>query len=1072
MKKIYAFLLCLIMLNSFGQEGTIIPNFNYTGGSLQKIARASNGNILGLTHDNTVVRINALTGAITSFAIPHSATAIYGQSDGSILVGGNMNFSHTVNGITYRKILKYSSTGVFDPSFQCNITSYGEISVITEQPDTNPNPNNILVGSMTEVTQAQRLHRLSPNGTVDDSFLGFLPMDLINHGGIMAITTYSDGRILIGGNFTNYRGTVRNGIARLGVNGAVEPFNVTGFIGGVAAIAIQPDNKILIGGTFEHETTPATVKRYNLIRTDNAGVVETNFAPAFTNPLYVDYAYGINDIKIQSCGSKIIISGGIQKGIVRLNNTDGTDDATFNSGGAGFEMNGARQIILDPNDNIFTCGGPVYNATAVNQIVKLSGTSTLTAVPDAITLTIPAGSTTTSTLNVLANDKYNSIGATINNVDIHPALNPEIPGINFTYATGEITIAPNTTPGTYVYTYTICPKSGTAAACGCKTTTATITVIAGPPLIKLVANSDTFITACVDGAAGGFGGNITTNDTMDGGPIDFNKVTVSITNNGGMQNVSVSTNGVLSIPANTPSGIYTITYQICQKNAVNCASATVRICVNNGFNPGTGANNTIHAIALQPNGQIIIGGEFTEYDGKQRNRIARLNFDLSLDTSFDPNGDGFNGTVHALALVNNNILVGGSFTGTGGTIQKAKHLLARLDSNGNVDDTFTNNTFSQLSTNTEGAAVYSIVVHPLSDIYIGGSFDKIFGYTNKAKITKLNSNGAVASAFISPFVEGWGAAKNITLISTSIGSLNPGIYVGGRDLKLPGSLAEQTSVILCKINTSGTIDTNFALGKAPQSLPYEISSMAYTATTGFIVTGGFDNYNGASMRNIAKIDRTNGSAITSFNPGSSTGDFFERIHAVAIDNTTNKIIIGGIFTKFNTNPAKKIARLNSDGSFDASFNTGNGTPGTGLEHGILKIEGYGVNALKIQADGRIVVGGRFLTFNGMQAKYITRLSQDTPVIQGRKNMYTEENVSKGISIYPNPSEGVFNIDFRGYDENTFDITIYNALGQLIHKGLVTPQNTNQIDLTSFGAGSYFITLQNANETINKIVVKK
>jgi uncharacterized delta-60 repeat protein len=1057
MKKIYAFLLCLIIYSAFGQEGIPIPGFNYTGVAVKQIARESNGNILVLTNDNSILRINPTTGTIIqTIPLPFAPMTIYGQNNGGILVGGSFTF--TSGGFTHRTVVRYTAAGIFDPNFRCNMDSTGgslEVQVITEQPGTD----RILVGSARQsLQQTPPLHRLMSDGQVDTSFTTFNSTDLQTGGtAVFSIATYPNGEILIGGSFPTYLGQPRRNIARLTTAGGLTQYNLTGLLGPVTAIAIQSDNRILVGGTFVHEPTG----KFNFLRTSNTGVVETNF-PA----LSINEAHYINDIKIQTCGSKILISGGIARGIVRLNNADGSNDTTFNTGGTGFDINGANQVIIDPINNIFTCGGPTYNSIAVNQIVKLLGTATLTALPDAITLPIPQGSTTTSSLNVLANDKYNSAQATINNVDIQPALNPEIPGITFTYTTGVITIAPNTVPGTYVYTYTICPKSGTAAACGCKTTTATITIIAGPPLIKLVAVNDVFITSCIDGVAGGSGGNITTNDTMDGGPIDFNKVTVSITDNGGMQNVSVSTAGVLSIPANTPSGIYTVTYQICQKNAVNCATATVKICVNNGFNPGTGANNTIHAVVLQPDGKIIIGGEFTEYNGQKRNRIARLNFDLSLDESFDPYGVGFNGRVLAIALQGTNILVGGTFTATGEEVTpKAKHLLARVDSNGLIDDTFEHNFFSQSPTALKAISVNAIALYSRGDILIGGSFDKINNSTNKAKMARLNSQGLALTNFVSPFQEGKGEVNDI-FITFGFGE----VYVGGYELKFPGSIAEQKSVIMCKMSMSGVLDPNFTVGKVSQLGSYSVNSIAYT-TEKIIIGGKFDNYNDVSIKNIAQIDPTTGAlaATSVFNPGSST-DLF--INAVAIDLNSGKIIIGGIFTQFNTNSAKKIARLNSDGSFDSSFNTGNGTPGTGLEHGILKIETYGVNALKIQADGRIVVGGRFLTFNGLQAKYITRLSQDNPVIQGRKNMYTEENVSKGISIYPNPSEGIFNIDFKGYDESKFDITIYNALGQLIHKASVTPQNTNQIDLTSFGAGSYFITLQNANETINKIVVKK
>ena len=85
------------------------------------------------------------------------------------------------------------------------------------------------------------------------------------------------------------------------------------------------------------------------------------------------------------------------------------------------------------------------------------------------------------------------------------------------------------------------------------------------------------------------------------------------------------------------------------------------------FNPG--ANGAVLALAIQPDGKILVAGEFTMLGGggsgtTSRNRLARLNPDGLLDESFNP---GANDSVFGMALQpNGQILLGGNFTMLGG----------------------------------------------------------------------------------------------------------------------------------------------------------------------------------------------------------------------------------------------------------------------------------------------------------------------------------------------------------------------------------------------------------------------
>ncbi len=67
--------------------------------------------------------------------------------------------------------------------------------------------------------------------------------------------------------------------------------------------------------------------------------------------------------------------------------------------------------------------------------------------------------------------------------------------------------------------------------------------------------------------------------------------------------------------------------------------------VNYRFNYGYGADNEVQTVSSQIDGKIIIGGNFTTFNGSNRNRIARLNPDGSLDNSFNPGTGPFGTTV-------------------------------------------------------------------------------------------------------------------------------------------------------------------------------------------------------------------------------------------------------------------------------------------------------------------------------------------------------------------------------------------------------------------------------------------
>src|SRR5438445_7404149 len=110
-----------------------------------------------------------------------------------------------------------------------------------------------------------------------------------------------------------------------------------------------------------------------------------------------------------------------------------------------------------------------------------------------------------------------------------------------------------------------------------------------------------------------------------------------------------------------------------------------------GFDPN--ANGTVRVVVVQPDGKILIGGDFTTLSPNggaavTRNRIARLNPDGTLDTAFDPNA---NDIVSSIAVqTDGKILASGAFTtlSPNGGAAVTRNRIARLNPDGTLDTAF------------------------------------------------------------------------------------------------------------------------------------------------------------------------------------------------------------------------------------------------------------------------------------------------------------------------------------------------------------------------------------------------
>jgi len=344
-----------------------------------------------------------------------------------------------------------------------------------------------------------------------------------------------------------------------------------------------------------------------------------------------------------------------------------------------------------------------------------------------------------------------------------------------------------------------------------------------------------------------------------------------------------------------------------------------------GFDPN--ANDFVGAIAVQADGKIIIGGGFTTVGGTNRNHIARLNVDGSVDATFNPGALGGINELNSLAVqADGKILVGGGFTTLGG---QSRTNLGRLNGDGSLDTTFTNGANNTVST---------LVVQADGKILLGGQFTTLAGQPRN-KIGRLNADGTLDTSFTN------GASGTVySLVVQADGK----ILLGGTFTMLGG----QPRSRIGRLNADGSVDATFTNGANSA-----VFSLAVQADGKILVGGSFATLGGQSRINLGRLNG-DGSLDTTFTngPDSSVEDM-----AVQADG---KILVGGQFTTLGGQPHDHLGRLNNDGSLDTTFT--NGADGV-------------VFSLAVQADGKILVGGAFTTLGGKTRNRIGRLHADGSV---------------------------------------------------------------------------------------------
>ncbi len=340
------------------------------------------------------------------------------------------------------------------------------------------------------------------------------------------------------------------------------------------------------------------------------------------------------------------------------------------------------------------------------------------------------------------------------------------------------------------------------------------------------------------------------------------------------------------------------------------------------FASRTGFINTVYSTSIQSDGKIIVAGDFSTFNDTESRLIVRLNINGSLDTTFHSNLLPFPyvGSVFATKIQNDGkILIGGN------TIfgdNQGSHLFARLNTNGTQENSFNNNI-------TYNGTINSLAILDDMSILAGGWINNVNG--NDFNLLKIHPN---YGQFIS----------NLAYNNSS--------KIYGISLQTDGKILFGLGNRFYRLLANGAGDLTFPnvsiSGQVFNNVPQNDGKI--------IIVGAFQYVLSVLKKNITRLN-SNGTIDQTYNTGLGAND---TIYSLVLQQD-GKAIIGGKFTSYNGIPVNRIARINTDGSLDTSFNPS----GTGANHA--------VRTISIQPDDHVIIGGDFTAYNGVGRNRIARI---------------------------------------------------------------------------------------------------
>ncbi len=876
-----------------------------------------NGSAAPVTR-NHIARLNADGTLDTSFNPNADKTvlALAVMQTGQILVGGGFSTlspngaSATNRNCAARLNSDGSLDTTYDPSPNASVST---IFVL-------PSGQAMFGGQFTTLTpngattalQCDFLARVNTDGTLDTSYL-VNPL-----GSVSAIALQQDGRLLVGGTFTQIypanglSSNSANYIARINPDGTYDGGFIVNPNQAVNAIAVQPDGNVVLGGYFTMVNpvdAPSSLARNYIVRVTPYGIPDASLSPDDAGTIYTSAVLPNGQILV---GGTFLSVGGVTQSYLARLNADGSLDRTFAP-----TLNGAVQSIAVQSDGKVLVGGSFTQVDGFGRVymARLNTDGTLDGPfnpsPNSSVFAIavlPSG-------QILIGGQFSALtpnGSTSSyGVSSFARLNSD----------GSLDTAFNPSPSGTVYCINVL-SDGRILVGGAFTTIsgATRGYVARLLSSGLIDTShfDPEPNATVYSIAVQSDGKVLIGGAFKGVLPQTGKAggTPTTTTDAGGNPVVMPQAGY-----NATTGIY----------ASHLARLNTDGTFDFSFVPDPSAD--VLSISVQPDGGVIIGGVLTSFapngstTGIIRNYVGRVSASGTLDPTFNPNANALVNSTNVLS--NGHVLVAGSFTTlqpNGAATASFKDHVAVLNPDGTLDPSFSAGGHSSPT-----GQVKTIVQQANGQFLVGGTFLPMGGNLS-SYLARFNPDGSPDTSYYAAIDGPVNAISVLPTGATNLTSTSSGVW----------------------------LEANSALRQAFAATGSgEVVAVAQQSDGKVIVAGQFTGYAGSASANIIRLNK-DGTLDTTFN-ATTNG----LISAVVIQ-PDGKILIGGAFTTVYSTSNSYLARLNADGTLDTSF-----APQPNLQ----------VLAIALQADGKIVIGGDFTylafgTTNASPVSYVARINAD------------------------------------------------------------------------------------------------